>query len=62
MNMKVLCYHCHLNWWHKNPLESGEWFKDKFPERAKFIEEHKKEIVKWKARDYINMILKNANC
>lgn len=37
-NMKVLCYHCHLNWWHKNPLESARWFEQKFPERAAYLE------------------------
>ena len=38
LNMKVLCYHCHLNWWHKNPLEASEWFKAKFPERYAILE------------------------
>lgn len=23
LNLKLLCYHCHINWWHKNPAESG---------------------------------------
>lgn len=36
-NMKVLCFHCHMNWWHKNPIESGEWFKKKFPKRYKYL-------------------------
>lgn len=38
INIKILCYHCHLNWWHKNPLEAGKWFREAFPERAAFIE------------------------
>jgi 5-methylcytosine-specific restriction endonuclease McrA len=38
MNIKALCYHCHLNWWHKNPLEAGQWFRDTFPERAEYLE------------------------
>ena len=37
MNMKVLCYHHHMNWWHKNPTEAGEWFKEKFPERYAYL-------------------------
>jgi len=37
-NIKTLCYHCHLNWWHKAPLESGQWFREKFPERSKYLE------------------------
>jgi 5-methylcytosine-specific restriction endonuclease McrA len=40
-NIKTLCYHCHINWWHKNPIESGEWFKAKFPKRWKYLEENK---------------------
>lgn len=38
LNMKVLCHHCHLNWWHKNPLESAKWFEERFPERAAYLE------------------------
>jgi len=41
LNMKVLCYHCHINWWHKNPVEAGQWFKDIFPERWEYISEHR---------------------
>lgn len=37
-NMKVLCYHCHLNWWHKNPLEAAEWFMDTFPDRWEYLQ------------------------
>lgn len=33
LNMKVLCYHCHLNWRHKHPIEAGEWFTKTFPKR-----------------------------
>ena len=25
-NIIVLCYHDHLNFWHKNPLLASEWF------------------------------------
>ena len=41
INMKVLCYHCHINWWHKHPTESGEWFRNKFPDRMKALDEMK---------------------
>lgn len=37
LNMKILCYHDHMNWWHKNPTEAGEWFKEKFPERYEYL-------------------------
>jgi 5-methylcytosine-specific restriction endonuclease McrA len=33
-NMKILCYHCHLNIWHKHPLKARDWFVNKFPERS----------------------------
>ncbi len=24
-NMIAACYHHHINWWHKNPLEAHKW-------------------------------------
>ena len=38
LNIKVLCYHCHMNWWHKHPIEAGEWFTSKFPERWEYLQ------------------------
>lgn len=38
LNIKVLCYHCHLNWWHKHPIEAGEWFTSTFPERWEYLQ------------------------
>lgn len=55
-NLKVLCFHCHMNKWHKNPLDGAEWFKKKFPARWLYLQEHRREIVKWKIADYQNMI------
>lgn len=52
LNIKVLCYHCHLNWWHKDPTVSGKWFKDKFPERHAYIEAHRYESVKRTYQDW----------
>lgn len=40
-NLKVMCYHCHINWWHKNPIESGEWFKSTFPDRWEYLQEQR---------------------
>ena len=36
LNIKTLCFHCHMQRWH---LESNgrEWFDKKFPERAKYL-------------------------
>lgn len=25
------CYHCHLSWWHKNPIEAYKWYIKHFP-------------------------------
>jgi len=44
-NLKLLCFHCHINWWHKNPMEASEWFKIKFPERWEYLQK-KKNIIK----------------
>lgn len=44
-NLKMLCRRCHLYWWHKNPLEAAEWFKNTFPERATYLERHKHDVV-----------------
>lgn len=38
LNMKVMCYHDHINWWHKHPIEAGKWFVEKFPERWEYLE------------------------
>lgn len=47
INMKVLCYHCHLNRRHKNPIEAGRWFESKFPERLKELEKLQLDIPMW---------------
>jgi len=44
-NLKVLCFFCHLQWWHKNPLEAGEWFKEKFPLRWEYLQRRREDIV-----------------
>lgn len=51
-NLKILCYHCHINYWHKNPLDAAEWFKKKFPERWEYLEKHK-GLVKFTEQDLI---------
>ena len=38
LNMKILCYHCHINWWHKNPMEASAWFAEAFPDRWEYIQ------------------------
>lgn len=58
LNMKILCYHDHINWWHKNPIESSAWFEKKFPDRYLYLHYHKHERVHWKESDYLEMINK----
>ena len=54
-NLKILCFHCHINWWHKNPTESGEWFRRKFPKRYKYLMENKNRLTKYSAKDLKEM-------
>lgn len=42
-NVKALCYRCHLHWWHKDPLEAGEWFKTTYP---KWYKKLKRKAIK----------------
>jgi hypothetical protein len=57
-NVITLCYHCHLNWWHKNPIEAGEWFKNKFSENYEYIERVKNERVKFTVEELEELITK----
>ena len=56
MNILTLCFYDHMIFWHKNPVEAGEWFKKKFPDRLKYLLKHKNKIVKFKELDYLTMI------
>lgn len=47
-NIKTLCFHCHINWWHKNPLEADEWFMTKFLDRYVYLIKHRHDVKKWK--------------
>lgn len=38
LNMKIMCYHCHINWWHKNPMRAYEWFAQRFPDRWEYLQ------------------------
>jgi 5-methylcytosine-specific restriction endonuclease McrA len=42
MNIKCLCAQCHI-WWHACPDESGAWWRENFPVRAKYLDEKKAE-------------------
>lgn len=45
-NIKALCYNCHINWWHKNPIEAGQRFIEKRPWRYEKLQEKHIEYMK----------------
>ena len=38
-NVKLLCFRCHIHWWHREPSESWDWFQREFPYRADYLRE-----------------------
>lgn len=56
INIKCLCHHCHINWWHKNPIEAGKWFEDTFPDRYTYLQAHKYDIKKWNRQELLDII------
>ena len=56
MNLKLLCYHDHINWWHKSPTESGEWFKWIFPARWFYLESRRHLMVKFTISDLKELV------
>lgn len=57
LNLKCLCFHCHINVWHKNPVMAGEWFKAKFPERHKYLFSQPPKTVKFSIEELRDMEL-----
>ncbi len=53
INCIALCIKCHLYFWHKNPLEATEWFKQKFPDRYDYLMKEKEVISKMSYDDYV---------
>jgi hypothetical protein len=53
-NILCMCYHCHIQWWHKCPHDASEWFDKKWPGRIKILramnEEKKKHLINWEQR------------
>lgn len=54
-NSLVHCYWCHLRFWHKNPLDATEWFKNTFPERWEYLMANR-GIHKFTADDIMDKI------
>ena len=46
LNMKLLCYHCHFWWWHKDVIEAKDWFAKTFPERLKVLKPLSRKTLK----------------
>jgi len=64
-NLKVLCYHCHLQVWHLNVVDSGLWFEKTFPERweslkAKHLANKQFNTIKMWEYDVMEQDLKEA--
>lgn len=55
LNLKILCYRCHIKW-HDSPIESMRWFEEKFPERLRYIESLQHKTLRFKKQDIEQMI------
>ena len=51
LNLKLLCFHCHINRWHKSPIEAEAWFDNYSPTRYEYLMEHKNDIRKFSIND-----------
>lgn len=38
LNVKLLCNDCHKRFWHEDPIGAKEWFYERFPDRAEYLE------------------------
>jgi len=45
-NIVCHCYHCHLNVWHKSPVEASNWLKGYKKSLWKWVELHTWDTVK----------------
>lgn len=46
-----LCFKHHIGWWHKHPLAAAKWFRNKYPERYKYLSALPSEPVKYSDDD-----------
>jgi len=51
-NILCLCYLCHFQWWHKNPLEASAWFKEKYGSLYTTLRKRaqKMRVINWKSK------------
>ena len=45
LNSLVLCNGCH-RFWHANPIDAENWFRDKFPARYDYLQELRRQSTK----------------
>jgi len=45
LNSLVMCNGCH-RYWHANPIDAENWFKDKFPARYAYLQVVRQETTK----------------
>lgn len=55
INSMCLCFRCHRFFWHEEPLQSAEWFKQKYPGRYEYLLKVKNLIIKRTEQDYIEL-------
>jgi 5-methylcytosine-specific restriction endonuclease McrA len=55
INCKALCIKCHIYYWHKDVLDARDWFANTFPDRVKYLQEHRNDTAKYTLEDYITM-------
>lgn len=60
-NLKTLCMHCHLHWWHKNPIAASLWLQKEHLEvydKAILMMEKYDESVKRSDEELLELKLK----
>lgn len=55
INALCLCFQCHKFFWHEEPLESGEWFRNKYPHRYNYLMITKDIILHRTEEDYLKL-------
>ncbi len=62
-NVIILCYRCHLEKWHKDPLLMAKWFQETYPDRYEYLMERhdlKKTLTADDRRGLINFLRMKA--
>lgn len=51
-NILTMCYYCHINWWHKNPISAAAWMWEKYPELTEKLRKRSQiiKVIDWKKR------------